>query len=893
MALDATIVVREYLNPTAGTPISVDIALDAQDEVQVWFGGGEGEQAVLNEDYAVSLQTDNLSFTLTPLASLITKLGSSTRIIVRRELPSITTLTAATAANTSILENEANRAVQRHAQLVEGLARGLQFPKTFAGAAPRLNFEGDLSEKVLAFNVAGDTVGVGPTVADIAAAASNAATAAQAAADAILAANSAQTVDASSRYTTRQWIDGDAGNTLPGRIVTQGYEFIGDRGDGGVWVKVGSEPAHDCKFEFTDGTDTSWYELTPTFIITPEMMGLVGNEAVDQSGLLNATARRAVALQIIFSTRGRYGLAKSFQPDGRLQWNCGSQTSLRYVAGTAVTEFEECIHAPVGSLEPEGSGNYAFMDMRNMSGSRVVGALSLQGDPQGAANTDSRSVPAGLVGWTSTSGFSSTYSVWDVIEAIGFDYGMYQGDNRGRQTAGHVGVPTLPYTRVIVSVIRIQFCRVAIRTGRAGNGLDEAFFINFFISRCWEQSIIRACVFQGGSLFMNGLSQEKDQETLGTEGVDLRNVTGDTSEGASNQFRLSENKAAFEVGKLVQIEDAAENKTGGARWFTARITARSGTLITVSKDIPRSVTEAKLVLDNEAGMLIEVAAIDFRRTFVEELFGVCLELNNRGRVSGTPQNSTGTYADLHDVLFTMLPTTSASVVCNIANDGVNNKNIRYVVGFASLRDTSTNEFNAGTVELGMTRRKGEENVLSDPCGVIELDSDLVPAGYASAPEFHNPHLQMRARLNGSDVVYKPWNSATPAFVETFTRRMRMTRVATIADVSGQANITDNTDDTYTKTAGTNGFIEIDCDPETKYMAAVRFSALTAGTPELRSHDSVAPGYVGEQVKLTRKADDLEVFIETGEDADTIRVFFTSSDAGTITKFDLYAVESVG
>jgi len=100
---------------------------------------------VQNTDYTVTLGDPFDTFTITPLAPLLTKINAliagspSTeinRIVVRRQLDFLTSITPALARQTNFLSREIDRAVMRELQLNDALARTVRLSETFSGTYP-------------------------------------------------------------------------------------------------------------------------------------------------------------------------------------------------------------------------------------------------------------------------------------------------------------------------------------------------------------------------------------------------------------------------------------------------------------------------------------------------------------------------------------------------------------------------------------------------------------------------------------------------------------------------------------------------------------------------------------------------------------------------------------
>lgn len=191
MALATERVARRCEDVVAGTPISVDIPAYDTADVYVYYGNS-ALLAVYNTDYTISLAADFSTITVTPLASLLTKINAliaadateTNFIVVRRDLEAITSATPATARNTGFLSDEFDRNAMRDAQLKDGLDRTIQRAPTAIPNGP-LVLEEPQAGRALMYNDDAQRVVAGPTADQIADAQSYAEAAAAALAEAL------------------------------------------------------------------------------------------------------------------------------------------------------------------------------------------------------------------------------------------------------------------------------------------------------------------------------------------------------------------------------------------------------------------------------------------------------------------------------------------------------------------------------------------------------------------------------------------------------------------------------------------------------------------------------------------------------------------------------------
>lgn len=138
MSVSTTILARKYLSPVAGTPINVDYPAFSQNHVRVLYGLA-GYEAVLDTDFTVTLNVvDYSDFTITPLASLRTKIDAmiaadateSDQIVVRRSMPLTTDMTATLARLREQIALEFDRTVLRAQEVNDAVNGAIRVPDT-------------------------------------------------------------------------------------------------------------------------------------------------------------------------------------------------------------------------------------------------------------------------------------------------------------------------------------------------------------------------------------------------------------------------------------------------------------------------------------------------------------------------------------------------------------------------------------------------------------------------------------------------------------------------------------------------------------------------------------------------------------------------------------------
>lgn len=175
MAVSTELVAFKALNISAGTPIAVPYPMYAEDEVQVYYGK-DALLAVYNTDYTVTLQPTQFdTFTVTPTASLITKINDliaadpteTNFVTIRSNLDYETSSTDSAVRYTPFTSREFDRTARRFAQVQDALNRALTLAPTFVGDVPMLQLNEVAPNRVLIFNAAGTAIEAGPTVTEI------------------------------------------------------------------------------------------------------------------------------------------------------------------------------------------------------------------------------------------------------------------------------------------------------------------------------------------------------------------------------------------------------------------------------------------------------------------------------------------------------------------------------------------------------------------------------------------------------------------------------------------------------------------------------------------------------------------------------------------------------
>lgn len=144
MAIATETSAAQFTNIVANTPLNNNYPLFAEDEVEVVYGS-QALKAVLNTDFTVQLSEPNYnSFTVTPLAALLTKINAliaspptdeaeTNYVVVRRKLDNTTSATPDIVKETPFLSKEIDRMHMKLIQLQERVNRALTVPSNLIG----------------------------------------------------------------------------------------------------------------------------------------------------------------------------------------------------------------------------------------------------------------------------------------------------------------------------------------------------------------------------------------------------------------------------------------------------------------------------------------------------------------------------------------------------------------------------------------------------------------------------------------------------------------------------------------------------------------------------------------------------------------------------------------
>lgn len=264
MVVSTSVVARRYEDVSAGTPISVDIPAYEVGDVYVYYGNAS-LVAVQGTDYTVALAGDFETFTVTPTASLLTKInaliaGDPTEenyITVRRALDYLTDATPDGVRYTPFTSREFDRNAMRDMQLADERSRSVRLSEKFAPPYPELTIADWNEGEALVFGPNGELLGAPVGEADIALAVAAAKTARD---EAVAAAghrfNSLADLTADTLLT---YIGGGAGFVVAGGLVQAGRYMYEVAPEGATDADMAT--AGGVKLYYTDGHGASKYDV--------------------------------------------------------------------------------------------------------------------------------------------------------------------------------------------------------------------------------------------------------------------------------------------------------------------------------------------------------------------------------------------------------------------------------------------------------------------------------------------------------------------------------------------------------------------------------------------------------------------------------------------------------
>lgn len=163
------------LDIVADTPIQYDFQLFSVNEMEVIYGNNS-LTAVLDADYTITLALDFQSFTITPKASLLTKIQALidaddtefNYIVVRRTQAPLTDVDSENVRRSPFLRREVERLIMHVQEINEKIMRTFLFKKRVIGTDPeQKTVEPLVAGKMLAVSDDGTFIEMGPSAQEI------------------------------------------------------------------------------------------------------------------------------------------------------------------------------------------------------------------------------------------------------------------------------------------------------------------------------------------------------------------------------------------------------------------------------------------------------------------------------------------------------------------------------------------------------------------------------------------------------------------------------------------------------------------------------------------------------------------------------------------------------
>lgn len=504
-------------------------------------------------------------------------------------------------------------------------------------------------------------------------------------------------------------------------LVTAGYSAAGD-GGAALYKRVSEQPDHPGQLQTAAG---AWWELAEE-VATPEMFGAVGDGDADDTAAVQAWFAYGVATKARLAANGQYAVNQTIAPAGRFNLTCGPDFRLLFDKDGTYTAVQRSNGA--GSFE-DGDKSVAF-DIQGCGNSRIQGRFwitcHIPADMKIANRGD---IPADLVAITASIRSSAAEISWDTVNIQGFGHAFFQDTMVG--VSGNI----LPYTRMTIRFLFVQFCLEPFVTGASGNGFDDMWVDVVRVARCSGQSYIRATDFNVGSMFYLGLDDVTDREGTIT-------VTG-----ASTSATLTDANPDLAVDDVIVILGGADNKAGGAIAHVTRVDAIDGTSVTLEDAPANSGTLGYLV--NPPTLLLNAAEINAVHFYIEGIHAVPIRLETNGIFRARDfKISTGSMSGR--VGCAILTTGQAAEVdIGLNHRTLDSAEVRYVVGFGKIR--ADGEDAAALVRIRGCLTYANLSIDSDVFGCVDLPADLRGAA-DNRTGFRNTRLN--AVLECADGAYQ-------------------------------------------------------------------------------------------------------------------------------------------
>lgn len=387
---------------------------------------------------------------------------------------------------------------------------------------------------------------------------------------------------------------------------------------GGTLDAAGDDPLQGVlipRDSDTSGATGAW--VRDTLFITPEMFGWTAASTASEScQIINQALRHALRLSLDYVDNYARDVRGTINIPGPVVMRCGLEQHWQFDLTDTANDYVPVLHNPTGSTFTE-SGKFAAVDTAGALGLRVQGRLKLIGKFVANMKMATRAgIPQNLVAFTASSREegSSSESVIDGLFISGFGYGLYQGS-----MAGATDRTILPYTRMNIRELAIQFCINPMESGANGTGFDDCSIEVLKITRCSGRLLVQGTNLTVASCFHAGLVPANDAESQ-TLAVTAQ----------ANTATLSAANSDIKVGTRLAILGVNRSKTGNEIPLVTRVIQIGGDNVTLTlEDAPDATLGSATFLIDPPSMEISTSALTAQHWYVEECMDTPVRLRNQ------------------------------------------------------------------------------------------------------------------------------------------------------------------------------------------------------------------------------------------------------------------------
>jgi len=188
--------------------------------------------------------------------------------------------------------------------------------------------------------------------------------------------------------------------------------------------------------------------------------------------------------------------------------------------------------------------------------------------------------------------------------------------------------------------------------------------------------------------------------------------------------------------------------------FVAKVTAKSGTTLTLSK-APEASVAAGSYLANPPTIKLFSAGMTFQELYMEDRWDKGLEVNSFSTITANQYKITlGPTCSRYDapVIFTGHEECGGTLV--LQDNSINNNLVKSMVGVVSLFD-DVDTYNEVNVDLFVSGAKGRIDTNSDLIRLVEPDTTDIYSGYSSAIDYLNPTMNLTAQTANGNFQIAP------------------------------------------------------------------------------------------------------------------------------------------